>query len=48
MTRWKLGWLASSEHKAHGKIAGLVAQPLITPLDYDTVDISSKKENLLA
>jgi hypothetical protein len=48
MTRWKLGCIAGSEHKAHGKMASLFAQPYISPTDYDTVDFPSKKEIILA
>jgi Integrase zinc binding domain len=47
MTRWRVGWIAGSEHKAHGKLARLFAQPYISPLDYDTVEFPSKKEILL-
>jgi RNase H-like domain found in reverse transcriptase len=47
MTRWGVAWIAGSENKAHGKMASLFAQPYISPPDYDTVDLSSKKEILL-
>jgi hypothetical protein len=47
MTRWGVGWIAGSENKAHGKMAILLAQPYIIPLDYDTVYFPSKKEILL-
>jgi hypothetical protein len=47
MTRWGVGWIAGSEHKAHGKMASLFAQPYISPPDYDTVDFPSKKEIIL-
>jgi Integrase core domain/RNase H-like domain found in reverse transcriptase/Integrase zinc binding domain len=48
MTRWGVGWIQCSEHKAHGKMASLFAQPYISPPDYDTVQFPSKKETLLA
>jgi hypothetical protein len=48
MTRWRVGWKAGSEHKAHGKMASLVAQPYISPPVYDTVEFLSKKGILLA
>jgi hypothetical protein len=48
MTRWGVGWIAGSEHKAHGKMAGLFAQPYISPPNYDTVEVPSKKEILQA
>jgi RNase H-like domain found in reverse transcriptase len=35
MTRWGVGWIAGREHKAHGKIASLFAQPYVTPPDYN-------------
>jgi hypothetical protein len=38
---------ASSENKAHGKMASLFAQPYISPPDYNTVEFPSKKEILL-
>jgi hypothetical protein len=47
MTRWGVGWIPGSEPKAHGKMAGLFAQPYISPPDYDTVAFLSKKEILL-
>jgi hypothetical protein len=47
MTRWRGGWVAGSENKAHGKMASLFAQPYISPPDYDTVEFPSKKEILL-
>jgi hypothetical protein len=47
MTRWRVGWIAGSENKAHGKMASLFAQPYISPPDYDTVEFPSKKEMLL-
>jgi hypothetical protein len=40
-------WIAGSENKAHGKVASLIAQPYISPPDYDTVEFSSKKDILL-
>jgi hypothetical protein len=40
--------MAGCEHKSQGKIASLYSQPYISPLDYDTVKFSSKKEVLLA
>jgi hypothetical protein len=43
MTRWRVGWVAGSENKAHGKGASLFAQPCISPPDYDTVEFPSKK-----
>jgi RNase H-like domain found in reverse transcriptase len=30
MTRMRVGWIAGSEHKAHGKMASLYAQPYIS------------------
>jgi hypothetical protein len=48
MTRWGVGWIAGSEHKKHGKMANLFAQPYISPPDYDMVEFPSKKEILLA
>jgi hypothetical protein len=27
MTRWGVGWIAGSEHKAHDKMDSLFAQP---------------------
>jgi hypothetical protein len=48
MKRWIVGWIASREHKAHGKMDNLFSQPYITPPDYDTVEFLSKKEILLA
>jgi hypothetical protein len=47
MTRWRVGWVACSENKAHGKMASLFAQPYIIPPDYDTVEFPSNKEILL-
>jgi hypothetical protein len=47
MTRWGVGWIASSEKKNHGTMASLFAQPYISPLDYDTVKFPSKEEILL-
>jgi hypothetical protein len=47
MKRWRVGWVAGSEPKAHGKMASLFAQPYISPPDYDTVEFPSKKEILL-
>jgi hypothetical protein len=44
MTRWGVGWIAKSERNPHGKMANLLAQPLIGPPDKDTVDFLSKKE----
>jgi hypothetical protein len=38
MMRWGVGWIAGSEHKAHGKMASLFSQPYITPPDNDTVE----------
>jgi hypothetical protein len=48
MTRWGVGWIAGSEHKAHGKMASLFVQPYISPPDYDTAEIPSKKDIQLA
>jgi hypothetical protein len=48
MKRWGVGWIVGSEHKAHGNIASLFAQPYINPPDYDTVEFPLKKEILLA
>jgi hypothetical protein len=48
MTRWRVGWIARSEHIARGKITSLFAQPYISPPDYDTVKFHSKKEILMA
>jgi hypothetical protein len=48
MTRFGVGWIAGSEHKAHGKMASLFSQTKISPPDYDTVEFPSKKEILLA
>jgi RNase H-like domain found in reverse transcriptase/Integrase zinc binding domain len=47
MTRWKVGWVAGSEKKAHGKMASLFAQPYISLPDYDTVKFPLKKKILL-
>jgi Integrase zinc binding domain len=47
MTRWRVGWVAGSENKAHGKMSSLFSQPYISPPDYDTVESPSKKEILL-
>jgi hypothetical protein len=47
-TRWKVGWIAGSEHKAHGKMASQLAQPYITPPDCNTVEYQPKKKILLA
>jgi hypothetical protein len=54
MTRWKVGWRAGSENKAHGKMASPFAKPYISPSyisppdigppDYDTVVFPSKEE----
>jgi hypothetical protein len=44
MTRWRVGWIAGIENKAHGKMASLFAQPYISPPDYDTVELPSTKE----
>jgi hypothetical protein len=48
MTSLGVGWITGSENKAHDKMASLFSQPYISPLDYDTVEIPSKKEILLA
>jgi Integrase zinc binding domain len=42
-----VGWIAGSEHKAHGKVDSLFAQPYISRPDYDMVEFPSKKEILL-
>jgi hypothetical protein len=47
MTRWGVGWIAGSEHKAHGKMDRLIARPYISPPDYDTVEFPSKTHILL-
>jgi RNase H-like domain found in reverse transcriptase len=47
MTRRRVGWVAGSENKAHGKMAILFAQPYIRPPDYDLVEFPSKKDILL-
>jgi hypothetical protein len=47
MARSGVEWIAGSEHKEHGKMASLFAQPYITPPYYDTVEFPSKKEILL-
>jgi hypothetical protein len=39
MTRWGVGWIERSEHKAHGKMASLFAQPYISPPDYGGVSV---------
>jgi hypothetical protein len=41
-----VGWIVGSEHKAHGKVASLYAEPYISLPDYDTVEFPSKKEIL--
>jgi hypothetical protein len=48
MTRWRVWLIAGSEHKAHGKMASMFAQPYISPPDYDTAEFPSKNEILLA
>jgi Integrase zinc binding domain len=48
MTKWGVGRIAGSEHKALGKMASLFAHPYISPPEYDTVDFPSNKEILLA
>jgi hypothetical protein len=47
MTWWGVGSVAGSENKALGKMAILLAQPYISPPDYDTVEFPSKKDILL-
>jgi hypothetical protein len=47
MTRWRVGWVAGSENKAHGKMASQFAQTYMSPPDYDTVDFRWNKEILL-
>jgi hypothetical protein len=47
MKRLEVGWIAGSEHKAHGKMDSLLSQPYISPPDYDTVVFPSKKEIML-
>jgi hypothetical protein len=44
MTIWRVGWIAGSENKAHGKMASLFAQPYVSPPDYDTAEFPSKKK----
>jgi RNase H-like domain found in reverse transcriptase len=44
MSICRVWWIAGSEHKSHGKVASLFAQPYIIPPDYDTVQFPSKKE----
>jgi hypothetical protein len=41
MTRCRVGWIAGSENKAHGKMASLFAQRYISPPYYDTVEFPS-------
>jgi RNase H-like domain found in reverse transcriptase len=48
MTKWGVGWTAGTEHKAHGKMACLFAQPCITPPDNETVEFPSEKEIRMA
>jgi hypothetical protein len=48
MTRLGVGWIACSEHKVHGKMASLFAQPYIGPPDYRTMEFPSKNQILLA
>jgi hypothetical protein len=31
ISRWRVGWIEGSEHKPHGKMAILFAQPYINP-----------------
>jgi hypothetical protein len=47
MTRWRVGWIAGSEHEAHGEMDSLFAQPYIIPSENETVDFPSQKEILL-
>jgi hypothetical protein len=47
MTKWRVGWIAGSENKAHGKMASLFAQPYISPPENDTAEFPSKEEILL-
>jgi hypothetical protein len=47
MTRWGVGCIEGSEHRAHVKMASLFAQPSISPPDIDTVEFPSKKEIIL-
>jgi hypothetical protein len=47
MTRWAVGWVTGSNNKARGKMSSLFAQPCISPPDYDTVELPSKREILL-
>jgi hypothetical protein len=48
MKRWRVGWIAGSENKAHNKMTSLFAQPYISPPDYDTVKFPFKKKIILA
>jgi hypothetical protein len=48
MTRWGVGRIVGSEHKALGQMASLFSQPYTTPPDYDTVEFPPKKEILPA
>jgi hypothetical protein len=41
MTRCGVGWIAGSDHKAHGKMASLFSQPYISPPDCGTVEFQS-------
>jgi hypothetical protein len=43
MTRWRVGWIACSEHKAHGKMASQLVQPYITLTHCDTIEFTSNK-----
>jgi hypothetical protein len=47
MTRWGVGCIAGSEHRAYGKMTSLLSQPCISPPYYETVEFPSKKEILL-
>jgi hypothetical protein len=33
MTRWGIGWILGSRHKALGKMVSLFAKPYISPVD---------------
>jgi hypothetical protein len=46
MTRCGVGWIAGREYKAHGKMASLLAQPYISPPDYDLAEVPSTKKIL--
>jgi hypothetical protein len=43
MTRWGVGCIEGSEHKAHGKMVCLFTQPYISSFDYDAVDFHRRR-----